>query len=174
MELDIIAITKKASGLAKDNQLNEAIELLKSIIPEMAKLGGYGKSYVKIIPYFQKAGRYQEGVDYTENVLIPYIKQDCCKVFGHRCEEMQQAFQFINISKAYDKLRLCAKREKVPGDELKFEQLSLDAHERYANLLPKAELIELKKEYKKYQSLYGKDYSLWPGRLSRFDCLIKK
>lgn len=174
--MDIRETTKKATNLAKCGKFNDAVEQLKLIVPEMAKIGGFTRgSYTKIIPYFQKAGRYQEGIEYAESILIPAIKHDCQKIFNHKCKEIQQAFQNLGISEVYDKLRLCAKRERIPNDESKYEQRSIDAYERYIELLKKGEEIELKKEYKQTLATFGSDTGKWPKvLLNSFNSLIKK
>ncbi|GIU09190.1 MULTISPECIES: hypothetical protein [unclassified Shewanella] len=172
--MDIREATKRATSLFKERKLDDAVELLKSVVPEMAKVGGFTKGdYTKIIPYFQKAGRYQESVEYSENVLVPAIEEDCRRTFNHKCREIQQAFQSLGISEVYDKLRLCAKREKIPSDESKYGKLSIEAYERYTELLETGEKIELKKEYNENLTIFGSVTGKWPrGLLKRFDSLI--
>jgi hypothetical protein len=173
--MDIHEATKSATRLAKEGKLDDAIERLKSIIPEMAKVGGFTSGgYTKIIPYFQKAGRYQESIEFSKNVLPLAIEKDCQKTFHQKPLEIQQAFYNLEISAIYDKLRLCAKRENIPRDESKFEQLSIEAFDLYTELLDKGEKIALNKEYKESLTIFGLDTNKWPKvLLIKFDSLIK-
>ncbi|KPQ20222.1 hypothetical protein [Halomonas sp. HL-93] len=171
--MDIRESTKTATALAKSGDYDGAISLLQSIIPKMAKTGGFsGGLYTKIIPYFQKAGRYKEGVEYAERTLIPAFRDDCKKTFGHKCKEIQEAFQNLGVSSVYEKLKLCAKREKSPDDESLFERYAKDFHSQYEKLLEAGELIELQKEYEQAIDLFGKNPKSWPdsvrNRLARF------
>lgn len=172
--MDIREATKRATSLVKEGKFDDAVEQLKLVVPEMAKVGGFARGgYTKVIPYFQKAGRYQESIEFSERVIIPAIEEDCLKAFNHKCREVQQAFQSLGMSEVYDKLRLCAKREKIPSDESKYEQLSIEAHERYTELLEIGEKIELKKEYKENLTIFGSDTGKWPRvLLKRFDSLL--
>lgn len=162
-DMDIRESTKTATALAKIGDYDAAILLLQSIIPKMAKIGGYsGGSYTKIIPYFQKAGRYKEGVEYAEITLIPAVRSDYKKTFDHKCKEIKEAFQNLGVASVYEKLKLCAKREKLPDDESLFEEYAKDFHSQYEKLLKAGELIELKKEYRQALDLFGKNPSIWP------------
>lgn len=172
--MDIRESTKTATALAKDGDYDSAIYLLKLVVPEMAKAGGFSSgSYTKIIPYFQKAGRYKEGVKYAESTLISATKKDCKKTFSHKCKEIQEAFQSLGISSIYEKLKLCAKREKLADDESKFERLGKDFYSEYERLLEEGETVELKKEYEEAMKLFGKNVNAWPDSVrNRFARLI--
>lgn len=173
--MDINESTKVATSLAKEGKFDEAIDLLKKIILEMPKVGGFSKSnYTKIIPYFQKSNRYYDGISYSEDNIIFAIEADCRKTFGHKCKEIQQAFHSIGISEVYDKLRLCAKREGIIDDETKYKALSLEAYEKYSKLLKIGEKIELEKEFDEANTLFGTNKDKWPAiLLKKFDSLIK-
>jgi len=154
--MDIHKSIKAATALAKDGLYDESIALLKIVIIEMQRVGGFSKSnYTKIIPYFQKADRYQEGISYSENRIIGAIEADCQIAFGHKCNEVQQAFKSLGISEIYDKLRLCAKREGNSDDEKMYGERSLEAHNTYSKLLEAGEKIELLKEYNEAITVFG-------------------
>ena len=113
---------KSATAFAKDKNFDSAIELLQKVIPNMAIQAGYPySSYTKIIPYFQKAQRYSEVESYCEVVLLPLVKRDCEKTFGHQPKETVLAFYNLHTSMIYEKLALCAKREKNKIDEKRFK-----------------------------------------------------
>lgn len=115
---------KDATVLAKNNEFSEAIKLLKILIPQMANVGGYSHSqFCKVIPYLQKAGRYSEARQYGETTLFEAITLNCQKMFYQRPTETQLAFIHLYKSKVYDKLRLCAKREKQNEDVNLFQNL---------------------------------------------------
>lgn len=121
---DINTLMKSATALAKEYRFDEAIELLKNLVPSMAKQGGFSHAqYAKIIPYFQKAGRYSEAERYCESVLLKATKSDCYKTFAHQPKATREAFSNLHTSKIYDKLRLCAQREKLPGEVKRFKAL---------------------------------------------------
>ncbi|MEF1220959.1 hypothetical protein REH76_24905, partial [Photobacterium damselae] len=80
---------KTASALAKDKKFNEAIEVLDSFYSRGV---ASRDDLIKIIPYFQKAGRYSEVEAYCEKIIVPYLKKDNESVFSHKCVEIQGAF----------------------------------------------------------------------------------
>lgn len=92
--MDIRESTKTATALAKSGDYDGAISLLQSIIPKMAKTGGFsGGLYTKIIPYFQKAGRYKEGVEYAERTLIPAFRDDCKRHLATSVKKFRKHFR---------------------------------------------------------------------------------
>ncbi len=120
--MDISDKLKSATAFAKDNNFDSAIEVLQEVLPNMAIQAGYPhSSYTKIIPYFQKAQRYSEVESYCESVLLPLVKQDCEKAFGHKPSETILAFYNLHVSMVYEKLALCSKREKNKEDEKRFK-----------------------------------------------------
>ncbi|WMO12564.1 hypothetical protein [Pseudoalteromonas piscicida] len=129
---------KVATSLAKENSFDEAIELLQAIIPQMGQIGGYShSSYTKIIPYFQKAGRYSEVEEYCKNDLFEAVVTDCKNVFGHQSDETIKAFIHLFKYKIYDKLRLCAQREKDFDSKRRFEEAGRCNYEIYEKWLDK-------------------------------------
>ncbi|EGR0063737.1 TPA: hypothetical protein I7753_21375 [Vibrio vulnificus] len=151
---------KTASALAKDKKFNEAIEVLDSLYSR-------GKAsrddLIKVIPYFQKAGRYSEVEAYCEKVIIPNLKKDNESVFSHKCSEIQDAFFNPALHKMYAKLSLCAKREKVKMDEERFGKLSDDAFGKYQSQLTLGESIEDRKGFEQVLETFGQDPDEWPS-----------
>jgi hypothetical protein len=160
---------KVATALSKDGKLDEAIELLKDLILQMAKVGGYGnRGYTKIIPYFQKAGRYKEGVNYALDVIIPLAFNDAEKSFGSKCVEIKDAFKNLSISQIYGSLSSIAKLEGEKEDFEKFTQLAQFHQDEYSRLLAAGQLEQARIEYNETESLFGSDVSKWP------DCFIRQ
>jgi len=119
--MDISTQLKQATVFAKEKEFNQAIDLLIEILPLMATQGGFPHSaYTKIIPYFQKAGRYSEVEQFCKTYLFVSIKRECEKTFGHQPRETITAFIHLHTSMIYDKLLLCAKREKLKEDMERF------------------------------------------------------
>ncbi|WP_305814603.1 hypothetical protein [Photobacterium leiognathi] len=69
---------KTASALAKDKKVNEAIEVLDSFY---SRGEASRDDLIKIIPYFQKAGRYSEVEAYCEKIIVPYLKRTTSPYF---------------------------------------------------------------------------------------------
>tara|TARA_R110002012_G_scaffold309334_1_gene516289 strand:- start:26 stop:463 length:438 start_codon:yes stop_codon:yes gene_type:complete len=129
---------KIATSLAKEKRFDEAIELLQTIIPQMGQIGGYShSSYTKIIPYFQKAGKYFEVEEYCKGDLFAAVVTDCRNVLGHQPEETINAFIHLFTCKIYDKLRLCAQRESDLDSKLRFEDAGRYHYEIYEKWLDK-------------------------------------
>ncbi len=129
---DISTLLENATALAKDKKFDEAIGLLVNLVPSMANQGGFSHAqYTKVIPYFQKAGRYSEVESYCEDVLIGAVKSDCDKTFGHQPKETKEAFINLYASKIYDKLRLCAQRENLSDEVKRFRALQQRHYSKY-------------------------------------------
>ena len=131
-----------------------------------SEVGGYSRTdYSKIVPYFQKAGRYSEVEAYATSVLIPAVQKDCSQVFIHKPKKIQSAFAHSGASEIFDKLRLCAKREGSLKDELRFQQLAESELEKYQLQLKLGEEEVLKKEYRENVDIFGVDTNEWPEAL---------
>ncbi|MBA6411152.1 hypothetical protein H4J63_17930 [Pseudoalteromonas sp. 5Ae-yellow] len=129
---------KIATSLAKGKRFDEAIEVLQAIIPKMGKTGGYShSSYTKIIPYFQKAGRYLEVEEYCKSDLFEAVVTDCRNVLGHQPEETIIAFINLFTCKIFDKLRFCAQKENDLDSKLRFEDAGRYHYEIYEKWLDK-------------------------------------
>ena len=165
---------KQATKLAKEGNFGDAINLLKCEITNLDKEDSHN-SYTKILPYFQKDNRYDESVFYSKNILIPKIKKNVRQKFSHRCQELQKAFINLYISKIYEKLSLCSKREKRFNEEKEFKEAAQKYYLSYEELLLIGNKIELEIEFKRFIVFFGADLSRWPeGLTDRFQSIISK
>lgn len=161
--MDIYEATRKATSLAKSGDFDASIDLLKSTVIKMQAVGGYSNNgYTKIIPYFQKSGRYDEAIEYSLAFLIPAVKADCKISFRQKCDEIQEAFVEMSKYQIFDKLRLNAKREGITDDEEKFESLSKLHFSNYQKLLKLGNEKQKEIDYKEILDLFGSDHSQWP------------
>ena len=176
IDQEISELMKEATAAAKSKNYTRAVKLVEAALSKIQKsnLLYSHASYTKIIPYYQKAGLYSEVESYCLNYLVPSIRAAFKKGMSQRCKEIQAVHFYQNIAKIYDKLRLAAKREKEIDDEARF----LKEYEFYENkwkeLKPVAEKLELEKEYKEILDVFGSKISEWPLSIrSRFESLIK-
>lgn len=162
--MDTYTLVKRASAFARDKDFNKAIEALNEVYtqcePDEAAL-------LKVIPYFQKAGRYDELNEYCTEMLIPKISFYNKTCFAHKCQEIQQAFENLGLHRLYSKLELCAKREKNEQDKHSFRSLSTFHYAEYERLLAIGEKNEKSKEYSEMVSIFGKDTSKWPENIRK-------
>jgi hypothetical protein len=163
MKMDIYEATRKATSLAKSGDLDASIELLKNTIERMKTVGGYANNgYTKIIPYFQKADRYKDAIDYCLSHLIPAVKADCRITFRQKCEEIQEAFIELSKHQIYDKLRLNAKRESMVDDEQRFSGFAHQHYSNYEKLLKLGDVKQKEIEYMEIKLLFGENVTYWP------------
>lgn len=160
--MDVYENLKKATAHKKAGNFDSAIDLLILTVDFMKNHGGFShKSYTKIIPYFQKANRYSEGVRYALNELIPAVKEDARKTFQHKEPEIGEAFCSHCIGSIYHALSLAAKREKRKGDQDKYFDLGEEMMTRYRHLLEIGSQKQLEVDYIEYKSIFGSDTSKW-------------
>ena len=115
---------KNATALAKAGSFEASITLLKAVVKDMGNVGGYPhSSFCKIIPYFQKAGMYDQAERYCINDLFDAVETNCRIMFKQRNEEATQAFIHLYKAMIFDKLGLIAKREKRTSDEGRFVEM---------------------------------------------------
>lgn len=155
--MDTYELVKKATSLAKLKKYDEAIHLLNEL-----RVNHQILCSEKIIPYYQKAGRYSELERYCIEVLIPMEKVFTQGVFSHKCKEIQDAFINLSVYKIYNKLALCAKREKLKTDESKFLKEASSYYHLYQTNLALGERIELDLEFREAKEIWGANYSEWP------------
>lgn len=80
--MDVAQHLKQATALAKSGDHDSAIEVLLRALPFMVSSGGHpNASFTKIIPYFQKAGRYDEGVRFALDELVLFMTENQKKDF---------------------------------------------------------------------------------------------
>ncbi|WP_406610728.1 hypothetical protein [Agarivorans sp. JK6] len=155
--MDTYELVKQASALAKLKKYDEAINLLNELRVEHQI-----SCSEKIIPYYQKAGRYNELEKYCIETLIPMDSRVAKNTFSHKCKELQHAFVNLSVYKIYMKLALCAKREKNGFDELRFLSEASLYYEQYETSLAVGEKVELDTEFIEAKKLWGVEYSEWP------------
>ncbi|MEJ6122254.1 hypothetical protein MT390_10330 [Vibrio sp. 2-Bac 85] len=155
--MDTYDLVKQATSLAKLKKYDEAIYLLNEL--RVNHKISYSE---KIIPYYQKAGRYNELEKYCIEFLIPMDSRAAQDDFSHKCKELQRAFISLSVYKIYNKLALCAKREKLKTDESKFLKEASSYYHLYETNLALGERIELDLEFREAKEIWGANYSEWP------------
>jgi len=164
IDFEISDLMKEASAKAREKCFSEAIAYVKESLykTKESKLLYDTASYTKIIPYFQKAGKYCEAEQFCIDVLIPLIRDAIKKGMSQRTSEIQEVHFFQYIAKLYDKLRLVAKREGKPQDRERFNKEYQFYTSKWMELQNGATKIELEKEYHEMLALFGSDTSEWP------------
>jgi|TARA_Y100000592_G_scaffold86205_1_gene139221 hypothetical protein len=154
---------KHASGLARLNDFNAAILVMQGVVTELSKTSGSSiQHFVKVVPYFQKAGRYSELQEYCTDSLIPAVRNAAKLSFSHTNQAIIDAFSSLYTSKIYEKLQLAATREKCKADMSLFDALRNKFLNEYQRLLIIGEKLQLLEEYKQAIDLFGSDRSKWP------------
>ncbi|WP_147459034.1 hypothetical protein [Pseudomonas sp. AOB-7] len=115
---DPAPLIKASSAQAKSSNFKDAINTLKQALPLISgsPLSFGAASYSKIVPYFQKAGLYKEGLAYTLEILIPTGLQDIERKLSHVPEKNRNALSHALLAEIYGKLRLIAQREGLIED----------------------------------------------------------
>ncbi|MBT42527.1 MAG: hypothetical protein CMF12_08390 [Idiomarina sp.] len=165
-DLEVSEKTKKASSLAREKKFDEAIKVLGKLIKGLEKCNlDHSDVCIKIIPYFQKAGRFDELESYVNETLIPVGRAVTKKSFSHQNKHIQDAFTHLFLSRVYDKVRLSAKREK--NNELKsyYGDKSQQEYDRYEAALEKGEEIAADEGEKEMVRIFGADKSQWPDSI---------
>ena len=157
-------LVKHATSLAKCKKFDDAIDVLNELYKtdEMSDA-----DIIKVIPYYQKSGRYLELESYCEKTLIPLVSRISERTFHHKCKEIQHAFISLSIYKIYNKLELCAKREKMDSDKSKFSSKAESYYQLYETNLVKGEEIELEKEFLEAKDILGNDFNECPDTFKR-------
>jgi hypothetical protein len=162
--METYELVKHATSLAKSKKYDEAINLLNELYETSEMTDA---EIIKVIPYYQKAGRYGELESYCIETLIPLIIGVNERTFSHKCKEIQHAFISLSVYKVYNKLELCAKREKTDADKSKFSSKAVSYYQLYETNLVKGEKIELELEYLEAKNIWGTDLSKWPDIFKR-------
>jgi hypothetical protein len=155
---------KTSSALAKEKKFDDAIVSLKGTLQKMFLSGtNYpSNTYAKIIPYFQKAGRYSEVEIFSVEYLIPKVEIKAQQSFSHKSIVIQSAFGALYVSDIYKKMALCAKREKLKSDESRFNNLTQEYKTKYAELFELGERKSFQLDYQKTIEVFGSDSEKWP------------
>lgn len=153
---------KLASKLAKNKDFNGAIDALH----EVYKNNGASESnLIKILPYYQKAGRYSEMFAFCQDVAVPHIERLSNETFSHKCEEIEECFFNLSISRLYEKMAMCAEREGDDGGVEEYIKQAKEHSEEYKRLLLIGEEIEWKREKVRMLSTFGNDKQQWPDSI---------
>lgn len=155
---------KLATSKAKEELFDEAIDILL-----LAYQSGISSEadILKILPYYQKAGRYDELEIVCREHFIPLLEQLNHSMLSHKCEEIQKSFLSLKLHKLYAKLALCAERENQTMDEKRFISFSQQYYRVYEELLEQGTKVEELKEFKSIAKRYGKNSNMWPEFLQK-------
>ena len=160
--MDLSAIAKKATSLAKNNEYKKAVKILTKAFRKIGKKEGVDKAYLaKVIPYFQKAGMYNEVENYVLNEAKSYAEAESKSLFSHKVAEVQESMFNLIMALLYEKLELCAKREKKEDDRKRFSEIKEQYKQRREILNNLGEIKECKISIKKYEKMFGKDTTKW-------------
>lgn len=151
--------TKLASKYAKEKRFDDAIDCLHQIYKK-----GFGSesNIIKILPYYQKAGRYHEICKFVKKTAIPLIEKERNTMFKHRCREMRDAFFFLSMSRLYSKMALCAEREGNSKDFSRYVYKAKNFGNKYERLIEIGGHIEWDKGKKEILLTFGSDPTNWP------------
>lgn len=164
IDTEIGELMKLATAKSKENKYSEAVEILKVALSKISKsalLYGHA-SYTKIIPYFQKAGRYQEAEKFCIQYIIPATAEAIKNGMSQRCKQIQDLHSLQHKSAIYEKLFLIAKREQNTDDQKQFAAKKLEIEQAILTARPLAEEQERQKEIKEMQSVFGANTNSWP------------
>jgi len=165
-DIELSAKVKEASEFARQKKFDKAIGILDSLIDDLSNYNlDHSAICVKIIPYFQKAGRFSELETYISSKLIPVAVAVRKKAFSHQNNMIQDAYCYLLLSEIFDKVRLCAKREKVADLEALYSKKSDEQYELYLSSLEKGETIQGEESEKELKRIFGSDKSKWPDLL---------
>lgn len=162
----VFNLTKQATSYAKAKDFDKAIEILDQLISDLDKYElDHSSLLIKIIPYFQKAGKYSEVERYVLSRVLPILEKTKQKAFQHKSDMTQLAFIELYLYRIYDKLRLCAKREKQSADEQRFTAESKSHYGNYERYLALGMEHDKKMERAELAELFGGDVNYWPDSL---------
>ncbi|PYE35594.1 hypothetical protein DFP83_101483 [Idiomarina fontislapidosi] len=163
-DTEINDLIKAASAAARENNYDAAIEIMKDALEKIyCSDGSYSFStYVKILPYFQKAGRYGEAIKFADKELIPKLVEDYDK-----STLTEKAFICLYVGKVFEKLALNAKRANKVEDEVFFTGRAREMEDSYLKLIDVGKTDDLKREFKEAIEVFGEDHNCWPEVLKR-------
>ncbi|NRQ44487.1 hypothetical protein HRH59_18260 [Rheinheimera sp. YQF-2] len=168
---EVDRLLKSASASAKAKDFDAAISKMKEALENMwvSDVTFSPANIAKIIPYFQKAGRYSDGVAFADKYLIPKL------VEGYdQAGSTDRAFICRYVGEVHQKLALNAKREKIKDDETFFSSKAAEMQDAYMKLIEIARIEDLKEEYPYMLELFGPDHSKWPDAvLKTFEPILR-
>lgn len=165
-DIELSAKVKGASEFARHKKFDNAIRILDELIDDLSNYNlDHSAICVKIIPYFQKAGRFPELETYISSKLIPVAIAVRQKAFSHQNDMIQDAYCHLLLSEIFDKVRLCAKREKIADLEALYSKKSNEHYEFYLSSLERGEAVQSEESEKELKRIFGSDKSKWPDSL---------
>jgi len=169
--MDVYNLLKETTSLAKSKDFDGAISLLNEIYLSYDVLDS---DVIKIIPYFQKAGRYSELEKYCLEVLIPLVIKINRKIFSDNCKQTQVAFICLSVSKIFNKLVLCAKREKNEDDQFKFYYKEKEYYKKYEEYLSAGDQLQTEFFDLVMNDTFGLEPEKWPETFkNKYSCFIE-
>jgi hypothetical protein len=175
IDYEISELMKKATASVKEDNLDFAINFVSEALKKMklSKLLYSPANYTKIIPYYQKAGRYSEVELFCLDILVPSVRVALQQAMSQRCQETLEVHLYQYISRIYDKLHLAAQRDDNPDDKARFIKEHNFYEAKWRELQPLAQIIELDKEFQEMKELFGADFTIWPNVIKdRFESFI--
>jgi|AntDeeMinimDraft_8_1070380.scaffolds.fasta_scaffold00323_3 hypothetical protein len=170
-DAEVDRLLKHASENARKKDFNAAIEVMKKALNKVwgSDVSYSFETYTKILPYFQKAGLYGDGIEFANKELIPKLVQSY-----EESGSTGRAFICLYVGKVFEKLALNAKRENKVEDELFFTGRAKDMDDSYLKLMEVGKIEDLKAEYHEMLELFGRDHSKWPASiLKKFDTILR-
>ncbi|CAI3804423.1 hypothetical protein [Rheinheimera sp. MM224] len=164
-------LLKSASASAKEKNFDTAISVMKEALENIwiSDVSFSPANIAKIIPYFQKAGRYSDGVAFADKYLIPKLIEDY-----DQSGSTDRAFICLYVGKVHEKLALNAKREKIKDDETFFSNKAAEMLSAYTKLMEIGRIEDLKEEFQQMLAVFGNDYGKWPDTvLKKFEPILK-
>lgn len=166
---EIHKLLKQATQQHKDGNTDVAIETIQKaliIIPN-SSLVYPASTFTKIIPYFQKAGRYSEAEPFCINTIIPLINKTINIGFqGKPLATLEASFNQM-LSQVCDKLALVARREGIEEDRKKFIKAKSDYHNQYLAKFEQSKIELLEQDLKEVIEVFGEDSTKWPPSYRR-------
>jgi hypothetical protein len=175
IDYEISELMKKATASVKENKPDLAINFVNEALNQikLSKLLYSSVNYTKIIPYYQKAGRYSEVELFCLDKLVPSVRGALQQAMSQRCQEIQEVHFYQYLSRIYDKLRMVAQRDNKLDDKARFIKEYNFYEAKWRELQPLAQKIELKKEFEEMKELFGSDFTIWPRVIKdRFESFI--
>lgn len=164
-------LLKSASASAKENEFDAAISTMQKALENMwvSDVTFSPANIAKIIPYFQKAGRYSDGVAFADKYLIPKLVEGY-----NEAGSTDRALICLYVAKVHEKLALNAKREKIKEDETFFSNKAAEMLNAYTKLMEIGRIEDLKEEYQQMLAVFGNDHGRWPDTvLKKFEPILK-
>lgn len=175
IDYEISELMKKATASVRENNPDLAVNFVNEALNKikLSRLLYSPANYTKIIPYYQKAGRYFAVELFCLDELVPSIRVAIQKAMHQRCQKTQEVHFYQYISLIYNKLCLVAQRDNKSDDKARFIKEFEFYEDKWRKLQPLAQKIELENDFKEMKELFGLDFTIWPKAIKyRFESFI--